>query len=308
MTPIDAIILGLVEGITEYLPVSSTGHLILVSRWLGLAGTDDAKRSIDTFNIVVQGAAVLAVAGLFRRDVTAMLRAILAFVKVSRPRDSYRRDLRLARNLFLSFIPAAIIGKSFGDWFETRFFAPGPVLAALALGGVLMIAIAPWVRQRARNASETGSDGSTLTAVAALGIGFMQCLALFPGTSRSMVTIVGSMGVGLSPREAAKYSFLLALPTLGGACVYKSMGLFKAGNMIEALGGWTPFVLGLLVAFVSAALSIKWLVGFLSRGGFALFGWWRIVVAGIVALGLYQGWLDFSAAPAQPQGTQERIP
>ena len=158
MTPLDALILGIVEGVTEYLPVSSTGHLILVSRWLGLAGTEEAKRSIDTFNIVVQGAAVLAVIGLYRHDVMRMIRAILACVRVRRPIETHRRDLRLVRNLFLSFLPAAIIGKTLGDWFEAHFFAPGPVIAALALGGVAMIALAPWVRDRARNASESNAN------------------------------------------------------------------------------------------------------------------------------------------------------
>ena len=137
MTILDAFILGIVEGITEYLPVSSTGHLILVSRWLGLAGSEEARKSIDTFNIVVQGAAVLAVLGLYRFDVLRMIRAMLASVRLRRESETHRRDLRLARNLFLSFLPAAIIGKTLGDWFEARFFAPGPVIAALALGGVV---------------------------------------------------------------------------------------------------------------------------------------------------------------------------
>ena len=251
MTPFDALILGIVEGITEYLPVSSTGHLILVSRWLGLAGSEEARKSIDTFNIVVQGAAVLAVLGLYRFDVLRMIRAMLASVRLRRESETHRRDLRLARNLFLSFLPAAIIGKTLGDWFEARFFAPGPVIAALALGGVVMIALAPWVRARARNASDTGRDGSSLTIPAALGIGLMQCLALFPGTSRSMVTILGSLATGMAPREAAKYSFLLALPTLGAACAYKSLGLIKTGGMIEQLGGWMPMTIGLIAAFIS---------------------------------------------------------
>jgi len=291
MTALDALILGIVEGITEYLPVSSTGHLILVSRWLGLAGSDEARQSIDTFNIVVQGAAVLAVAGLYRHEVARIIRAILAFSRAMSPAQTHRRDLKLSRNLLISFLPAAVIGVTLGDWFEERFFAPGPVVAALALGGVVMIALAPWVRGRAQSASDTSRDGSTLSASAALGIGFIQCLALFPGTSRSMVTILGSLLCGLSPREAAKYSFLLALPTLGAACAYKSLGLFKSGTLLVQLGGWLPLTIGLVAAFVSAALSIRWLIGYLGRGGFALFGWWRIAVAAIVMLGLYQGWI-----------------
>ncbi len=293
MTLFDAIVLGLVEGVTEYLPVSSTGHLILASRILGLAPTEENRAAIDAFNIVVQGAAVLAVAGLYFSDVSGMIRALLSKVKLSRKPANAQRDLRLARNLMLSFIPAAVIGLLLDDWIEARFFREGPVLAALALGGVLMVALSPWVKQKARNASETGMDGSSLTVPAALLVGFMQCFALFPGTSRSMMTIIGSMVVGLSPREAAKYSFLLALPTLGAACAYKSLGLIKSGDMVERLGGVAPIAVGLIVAFVSAALSIKWLVAFLGRGGFALFGWWRLLIAGAVALGLAQGWLTF---------------
>ncbi|MSR28252.1 MAG: undecaprenyl-diphosphate phosphatase [Phycisphaerales bacterium] len=293
MTPLDAIVLGIVEGITEYLPVSSTGHLILVSRLLGLATTEEARKSVDTFNIVVQGSAVLAVAGLYRREVRGMVRSIVASARLVRVGVNHREHLVLVRNLAVSFLPAAALGLMIDDWIDARFFKAGPVLAALALGGILMLALAPWVRQRSRVASETGVDGSTISVPQALLIGLLQCLALFPGTSRSMVTIIGSLLVGLPPREAARYSFLLALPTLGAACAYKSIGLIKTGGMIESLGGWTPVVLGLLAAFVSAVLSIKWLVGFLGRGGFALFGWWRLALAGAVALGLWQGWVPF---------------
>ncbi len=291
MTPLDAIILGIVEGVTEYLPVSSTGHLILVSRWLGLVTNEESREAIDTFNIVVQGAAVLAVAGLYRRDVSAMIRAILASVGIMRRAALHRRHFRLARNLLLSFLPAAIIGLLLDDWVESRFFAPIPVLVALSLGGAAMIALAPWVRKRAQDASGSGRDGATLTPPLALGIGLMQCVALFPGTSRSMMTIFGGLATGMAPRDAAKYSFLLALPTLGSACLYKSYGLYKSGGMIEQLGGWLPLSLGMLAALISAALSVQWLIGYLGRGGFAIFGWWRIGFAIVLGVSLWQGWM-----------------
>ncbi len=290
MTPLDAIILGIVEGVTEYLPVSSTGHLILVSRWLGLTGTPDAKRAIDTFNIVVQGAAVLAVAGLYRRDVIAMVRALLASVGLVRRVVTHRRHIALARNLFLSFLPAAVLGLLLDDWFEAHFFETVPVLTALCLGGVAMIALAPWVRKRAEDSSGSGRDGATLTAPQALSIGLMQCVSLFPGTSRSLMTIFGALAIGMSPREAAKYSFLLALPTLGGACLYKSYGIWKSGGMIDQLGGWVPLSVGLLAAFVSAALSVQWLIGYLGRGGIAVFGWWRVALAAVLGVGIWQQW------------------
>jgi undecaprenyl-diphosphatase len=291
MTPLQALILGIVEGITEYLPVSSTGHLILVSRALGLADTAANKASIDAFNIVVQGAAIAAVAGLYWREVIAMLRAVPATLLPIRKGPDHAKAARLARNLFISFLPAAVLGLLIDEWVEERFFRAAPVLAALALGGILMIALGPWVRRKAQNATETGLDGSTLSAWAAFGIGALQCVALIPGTSRSLMTILGALIVGLAPREAARYSFLLALPTLGGACAYKSLALAKNGAMIEQLGGWWSISVGLVAAFVSAALSVAWLVGFLGRGGFALFGWWRIGLAGAVALALVMGWV-----------------
>ena len=295
MTPLDAIILGLVEGITEYLPVSSTGHLILVSRWLGLAESPEAKQSIDTFNIVVQGAAVLAVAALYRVDVVRMIRAIIARMGLVRPAPTQRRDFNLARNLLLSFLPAAIIGLGMRHWIKEHLFGVGPVILALALGGLVMIALAPWVRARARDATGVGRDGATLTVPRALAIGCMQCAALFPGTSRSMVTILGALATGMAPREAAKYSFLLALPTLGGACLYESYGLWTSGGMLDQLGGLMPVTLGMITAFVTAAISVKWLVGYLGRGGFAIFGWWRIVLAGAIATMVLTGAISWNA-------------
>ncbi len=291
MTPLQALVLGIVEGVTEYLPVSSTGHLILVSRALGLAQSPCQRESIDTFNIVIQGAAIAAVAGLYRREVLAMVRAVLAACLRLPKRHTHSRALMLARNLALSFIPAAIAGLLLGDWIEARFFRAAPVLMALALGGIAMVAMAPWVKRKAQNATETGPDGSTLSAWAALAVGCLQCVALVPGTSRSMMTIVGALIVGLSPREAARYSFLLALPTLGAACGYKSLGFFKDGLMVDQLGGWIPLAIGFVAAFASAALGIAWLINFLGRGGFALFGWWRIALATALGLAIMSGWM-----------------
>jgi len=296
LTILQAILLGMVEGITEYLPVSSTGHLILLSRALGLAETEASRSAIDQFNIVVQGAAVLAVLGLYRRDVLLMLRAIFAWIGgVNRlPHASMAGDLRLARNLLLSFLPAAVIGKLFDERIEQLLFGSMPVMCALAVGGAAMLLIAPVVRRRAAESSDVADarpTGASLSALAAVSIGLVQCIAMVPGTSRSMVTIVAALACGMHPREAARYSFLLALPTLGGACIYKGSKMLTAGGSIELLGGWLPIGLGLLAAFVSAVLSVRWLVGFLGRGGFALFGWWRIALAALVGIALLQGWI-----------------
>lgn len=290
MTPLQAIILGIVEGITEYLPVSSTGHLILAAALLGLDGPE-RKAAVDAFNIVVQGGAILAVLGLYRARVVQMIRGVLG-------RDG--AGARLAVNLVVAFLPAAGLGVLLDDLIESYLFFPGPVIAALVLGGVYMMGLDQW-RQgrfsmpRARGAELEIED---LTPGKALVIGLMQCVAMWPGTSRSMMTITGGMIVGLRPAAAAEFSFLLGLPTLGAACVYKlAKNLAAAGeagpdgvvqqSMFEQLGVM-PVVLGLATATVSAALAVKWLVGFLNRHGLSPFGWYRIVL-GVVLLGLIAG-------------------
>jgi undecaprenyl-diphosphatase len=196
-----AVILGVVEGVTEYLPISSTGHLILVAALMGLdhAGT---KGSIDAFNIVIQGGAILAVAGLYRSRIAGMLRGLAG-------RDPAGR--RLLVNLFVAFVPAAVVGLALADWIESRLFYPGPVMGALAAGGVYMMAIDRWAKDSARaGAAGPGApaheppagDITALTPARALVIGLMQCVALWPGTSRSMMTITGGVVVGLRPGRA----------------------------------------------------------------------------------------------------------
>ncbi|MFN8544108.1 MAG: undecaprenyl-diphosphate phosphatase [Candidatus Binatia bacterium] len=266
-----AVILGLVEGITEYLPVSSTGHLILVSSLLGL--DHPATRSaLDAYLIVVQGGAILAVLGLYRARVAAMVRGLLG-------RDAAGR--RLLVNLLVAFVPAAVLGLLFDHAIDAWLFRPWPVLAALAVGGVWMI----------RLGARPGATG-TVDAMAwttALGIGFCQAVALWPGTSRSMTTIAGGMLLGLRITEAAEFSFLLGLPTLGAACAFKLLQAVRhAANgepsMFAQLGA-TSIVLGLLIAALSAALAVRWLVRFLTRHGLAPFGWYRIALTGaLVAL------------------------
>ncbi|MFM1822056.1 MAG: undecaprenyl-diphosphatase [Planctomycetota bacterium] len=284
MTILDAIILGLVEGITEYLPVSSTGHLILTAWMLGLSGDDDLarKQAVDAFNIIVQGGAILAVVGLYRVRVAQMLRGL-----AGRDRDG----LALFLKLVVAFLPAAVLGLLLDDWIEARLFRPVPVLIALGGGGVLLLVLSPWIRTLTAREANERADFAQLPFRAALAIGFMQSLAMWPGTSRSMVTILGGILFGLSPRRAAEFSFLLGLPTLGAACGYK---LLKAGKddpsaFLAALGGPVPVVVGVAVAAVSAAFAVKWLVAYLSRGGFAAFGWWRVAVAAALGAGIFSG-------------------
>lgn len=284
-----ALVLGIVEGITEYLPVSSTGHLILASALLGL-DRPEIKASVDAFLIVVQGGAILAVVGLYWPRVLQILRGIAG-------RDP--QGLRLFVNLVAAFLPAGILGPLLDDWIEARLFHPGPVLAALAVGGVWMI----WLGRRGGPAAGESSPAherqigiAELPWQRALAIGLLQCVSMWPGTSRSMMTIAGGITMGLRPKEAAEFSFLLALPTLGGATLYKLAKNLSAAsngagpNLFEQLGA-VSVALGIVSAFVSAALAVRWLVGFLNRRGLAAFGWYRIALTALLAGSFFAGWI-----------------
>ena len=295
-----AIILGVVEGITEYLPVSSTGHLIITSSLLGLDQPEEVKRAVDAFNIVIQGGAILAVAGLYWPRIVQMLKGALG-------RDASGRKLLF--NIVIAFLPAAILGPLLSDRIEEHLFSPGPVLAALFLGGLWMI----WLGKRGnagakgssddadkiKDAESLSTDLDVITWKKALAIGLFQCVAMWPGTSRSMMTIAGGTMLGLRPKQAAEFSFLLGLPTLGGACVYRfAKDLHSAHandhpTMFEQLG-LVPVLLGCVTAFIAAAFSVRWLVAFLTRHGLAAFGWYRIalcavmgalILAGLVRIG-----------------------
>ncbi|MDI9410984.1 MAG: undecaprenyl-diphosphate phosphatase [Bacteroidia bacterium] len=293
MTLFDAVILGLVEGITEYLPVSSTGHLLLTAQWLGLRSDEEQRRAVDAFSIVIQGGAILAVAGLYWSKVRGMAHACVAVTGLVRKAADHRQALRLLRNLVAAFIPAAIFGLLLDDWLEARLFKPLPVVLALAIGGVALVLLDKWVRERAADERGTEVDGSSLTVVQSVLIGLMQCVAMWPGTSRSMMSILGGLSVGLRPRAAAEFSFLLGLPTLGAACAYSLLKLLRQDGGIELLGGVMPVAVGIIVAAVSAAFAISWLVAFIGRGGFLWCGLWRILLAALVGWMLWSGRLAF---------------
>lgn len=288
-----AAILGLVEGITEYLPISSTGHLIITASLLGL-DTPDQKSSVDAFNIVIQGGAILAVLGLYRQRVWQMCRGLMG-------KDP--AGLKLAINILIAFLPAAVLGFLLNDWIESRLFSLWPVAAALALGGVFMILVDRWrmkhLRDEERAASERGEephaefDLADLTPVRALIIGLLQVIAMWPGTSRSMMTITGGVLVGLRPKQAAEFSFLLGLPTLGGATVYSFVKNLKHAHdtgtpsMIDQLGVF-PIIVGIAVATLSAMVAVRWLVGFLNKHGLTPFGVYRLGLCALL-LGLALG-------------------
>jgi undecaprenyl-diphosphatase len=299
MTIVDAIVLGIVEGITEFLPVSSTGHLILTAWLLGLGDSADEKAAVDAFNVVIQGGAILAVAGLYWPRVRSMILGLVG-------RDV--RGLSLFLKLCVAFLPAGILGPLFDDAIEARLFRPGPVISALALGGILLIVLKPWQTRILRDEREgiarrRGIDD--LSFRDCLLIGILQCVAMWPGTSRSMMTIVGGLLVGLSPVAAAEFSFLLGLPTLGGACLYTLFKEYRdhGTDTVAVLGGALPVTIGILTAMVAAAIAVKWLVGFLGRNSMALFGWWRIVLAAGLGAAIASGAITLEVA-TDAQGSE----
>jgi undecaprenyl-diphosphatase len=292
----DSIILGLVEGITEFLPVSSTGHLIIANHALGLesdAALHDnegrplwykkpsaenpagvpltVKLAADTYIVVIQVGAIAAVVLIYWAQLMGILRGL---------GGQNAAGLRLLRNILLACVPAAVLGLLFGDWIDEHLFSPRAVILALVGGAVLMFAAERW-RRRQTGAAVSRSDPADLTVKQSLGIGLMQCLALWPGTSRSMVTMVGGYFAGLSPARAAEFSFLVGLPTLAGAALLKG---WKSGPAMIEVFGWPPVLTGTLVAAVSAALAVKFFVSYLTRHGLGIFAIYRLLLAGVLSL------------------------
>lgn len=283
MTPLQSLVLGIIEGITEYLPVSSTGHLIVAARLMGI-GTDgaSAKEAADAFAICIQGGAILAVLGLYWPRVAQMTRGLCG-------RDP--AGLRLLWAIGCGFLPAAVLGVIFNDWIEQRLFGLQPVVWAWLVGGAAILVVARW--RRGHPPRHGARDLAAITWRMAVGIGLLQCIAMWPGTSRSLMTIVGGVLVGLSLPAAVEFSFLLGVVTLTAATVKKAAWpASHSGEAYDRLFGglhlmWDQFgalnlVLGMLAAMVSAALAVKWLVGYLQRHGMSLFGWYRIGIGVLV--------------------------
>lgn len=260
--PWQALVLGIVEGLTEFLPVSSTGHLILAARWLRLHG-----EAVKTFEVVIQVGAIAAVLGLYRQRVRSVWQGL-------RGQDPQGR--RLLINLALGVLPALVAGGLLHGVIKARLFQIWPVVWALAAGGVLMAAGDPWLRRRGQYRARTLDS---LTGREALLIGLAQCLAMWPGTSRAMVTLVAGMLLGLPAQAAAEYSFLLAVPTLGAAAAFD---LATGGGALWQAAGPATVLCGFAAASVVAALAMRGLIGYLTRHGLALFGWYRIGLALLV--------------------------
>jgi undecaprenyl-diphosphatase len=262
-----AVALGIVEGITEYLPVSSTGHLILTQRLLQIPASEAA----DAYAICIQAGAILAVLGLYWPRVKQMLLGLMG-------RDP--QGLTLAINIVVAFLPAAVIGLLFDAAIEKYLFGLWPITAAWFGGGLAILLVSRW-RLAHRPGADMGKGLEGLTWRMALVIGFAQCLAMWPGTSRSLVTILGGILTGLSLSGAVEFSFLLGVVTLTAASGYKAV---HGGMAMVQAYGWHTMVIGFIFAAFSAAVAVKWMVGYLNRHSLAVFGWYRIVLAAAVTV------------------------
>lgn len=272
---IQAAVLGIVEGLTEFLPISSTGHLIIASDLVGFAQTPGA----DEFVVAIQSGAILAVCWYYRARIWAILRGLF----------SSRREQRLAANTVIAFLPAAVIGVLVAGLIKQYLFNPVAVAVALIVGGLIIL----WVegRQERLGRAPRVAEMDDMTWKDALAVGFMQCLAMIPGTSRSGATIIGGLVLGLSRRAATEFSFFLAIPTIFGATVY-DLWKARADLTFDNLPG---LLLGTGVSFVSALLVVHWLLKFVSGHDFKGFGWYRIAFGALILVASSFGWIEWRA-------------
>lgn len=254
-----ALVLGIVEGLTEFLPISSTGHLILAGDLLGF---NDARGKL--FEIVIQSGAILAVCWEYRARIVSVLRGL----------PNQRTAQRFALNIAIAFLPLAVLGLLFKKAIEAHLFKPLPVALAFIVGAFFIL----WAERRQHRIRIDSLDD--LSASDALKLGFAQALALIPGTSRSGATIIGGLFLGLSRRAAAEFSFFLAIPTLIGATLYQ---LYKERALLsfDDLSLW---ITGFVAAFISAFLCVRWLLRFISTHDFTPFAWYRIAFGIVVIL------------------------
>ncbi len=262
-----ALVLGIVEGVTEYLPVSSTGHLILAQRALGIPASEAA----DAYAIVIQAGAILAVVQVYAHRVAQMTSGLFGYDREGR---------QMALGLLVALAPAVLIAAPLEGLIKQHLFALPPIIAAWAVGGLAILAVS-WKRRRNQTGPLAGNTLESLTWRAALIIGAFQVLAVWPGTSRSLVTILGGLAVGLSLTAAVEFSFLLGVVTLTGATVLDTFQ--HGGAMIDAYG-WLPLVIGFLAALLSAEIAVRWMLAFIVRRGMGPFGWYRLVLAAVVAI------------------------
>jgi undecaprenyl-diphosphatase len=264
-----AFILGIVEGLTEFLPISSTGHLILAADLLGF---NDEKGKV--FEIVIQTGAMLAVVWYYRERFAGVIRGLFSDAKAQ----------RFALNVIIAFVPAAVLGLLFGKYIKAALFKPVPVAIAFIVGGFVIL----WAEKR-RHVVRV-QDVDDMTWLDALKVGFAQAFALIPGTSRSGATIIGGLLFGLSRKAATEFSFFLAVPTLIGAGAYD---LYKNRALFE----WHDlgiFGIGMATSFVAAFLCIRWLLRYIMSHDFTIFAWYRIAFGLVVLATAYFGWVDWT--------------
>lgn len=272
-TAVQALILGVVEGLTEFLPISSTGHQIIVADLLNFGG----ERAM-AFNIIIQLGAILAVVWEFRRKILDVVVGL----------PTQRKAQRFTINLLIAFMPAVVLGVIFADLIHKYLFNPITVATALVVGGIIML----WAERRQHEVHAESVD--EITWKDALKVGFAQCLAMIPGTSRSGSTIIGGLLFGLSRKTATEFSFFLAMPTMVGAAVYSG---FKYRHLFQP-ADFPVFAVGFVTAFIFAMIAVKGLLKFIASHSYAAFAWYRIAF-GLLILATWQfGWVDWSAAKA----------
>lgn len=286
MQILDAIILGIVEGLTEYLPVSSTGHLIITRFLLGMQNTDAQK----AFDICIQSGAILAVLGIYFQRVKGMAKDTLVWLgDKERSSSPTPQGLRLLINMLVAFIPAVVLGLIFDDLIKHYLFEAPVVTTTWALGGIVILL---YVRNQKKHGTKgQGKALEELTCKNALTIGLMQSIAMCPGVSRSLMTMLGGLCTGLSVAAAVEFSFLLGLITLGGATVYDA---YKHGGEMVAAFGWTPLIVGTFTAWLSAVIAVKWMVGYLNKHSLAIFGWYRLAAALVMLVLILFAGFEFS--------------
>ena len=266
-----AAIMGVVEGLTEFLPISSTGHLILAGALLGF---DDAKAKV--FDIAIQTGAILAVIIVYWQKISTTV-ALL-------PTQAQARQFAL--NVVIAFVPAVLLGLVLGKAIKEHLFTPGVVATAFIVGGLVIL----WAERRQQRAVRI-HDVDQMSATDAIKVGLVQCLAMIPGTSRSGATIIGGMLLGLSRKAATDFSFYLAIPTLIGAgaySLYKDRALLSTQDL-------APFAVGLVFSFFSAWVCVRWLLRYISSHSFTPFAWYRIAFGIVVLLTSGMGWVEWQA-------------
>jgi undecaprenyl-diphosphatase len=260
---LQAVVLGIVEGLTEFLPVSSTGHLIVAADLVNFKG-----KGADTFVIAIQAGAILAVCWYYRERIAAVLRGLF----------SDKKQQNLAVNTIVAFLPAAVVGVMVSSLLKKYLFNPVTVAAALVIGGFIIL----WVerRQARLGIKPRVLEMDDMNAMDALKVGIAQCFSMIPGTSRSGATIIGGMIFGLSRKAATEFSFFLAIPTIFGATVWD---LWKSRDLLTA-DGLPELAIGTAVSFFSALAVVHWLIRYVSGHDFRGFGWYRIFFGGVILI------------------------